>query len=1005
MSSSSRQIAVEPVISYPRVAQTSKTYLMTVDLRLVEGSEWPYESEEYALYCIVDSLPLFSNEPIGAGAVVLHRFGGTYGPATFLLTASDQPQRGRITVTLVSEAGMPIETIAIDDIHVAEEIPLAEPVAIRREVPQPLPVSSQSVRQPSDSWGMLLDPPFAPGQDSTGKYTETELKLLSYRPTLILGLGGTGYSVVRKLKRLIQARFDEREAETFQFLAFDTNAQAAPSGEPDLDQGEYVDLGVFAAQRIIQNLDASPYIKEWWPVRYEPAHQLAAGSGLVRAVGRLALLYNLERKVLPAISAKLRRALDIEVAKMGRKSSIVKVYIATSLAGGTGSGMFLDLAYIVRHELQRFGINSCYITGILFMPDIFAPLMGSANQLERLQANAFAALEEVDYFMRHPEFKVQYSERYSISPLPVNSRPFDLCYLIGRHNERNRSVEGPDSATDMVAQGVMMEILSPMSGEGTNRLDSIQAAKGQGREYPIAYSSFGVSSLTYPVSPVMAWCALRSVATFIIGGILKPIRPQGQAAEEAGNFVDAHSLIETRLDSLITSLQCDQSGKRLQLNKLTFTDVSRLHDNLVIERLDRGQARDERALQAAKREITQRAREKIEGGEREIGATQAMQEQIFHLLTDAECGPLYALWFTEELQDNLRAYRDREMQGERHEYQRTIEYLQDSLVGAREELIQALSMPGIYFWRRSVRDRHLRSFVDAYNGYFESSLQAHLREEAMRVYDHLINELDQCVEQLKALVDEFKIGAKECESRAASSVAWITGTRYALESNIVSRDKLQTIYEQHRPDFSDEYVRRDFVARFWMHLDAAVPGWRLGQPIPAREGSLTEQVYKLLGNHFAHFVGQKTLLQMMEETYGENWLGHVAKQFEDAAPFWKHTYEQEIDLVLGHPPVLIGYGEEDSKAHWSREISQVLQTEVIPVRTKNPYEMILMRTTHGLPLSVLQDYQTTMRDAYNHLQQEWEVKGRAIPLHASSVWEEAIKKGRSPQTGGTRTKG
>ena len=83
-------LSVQPVISYPREAQVGRTYLMTIDLQPSGDGEWVYEEEEYPIYCMLETSPLFSSKPVGEAAVVLHRFGGSYGAAKFLLTAAQE---------------------------------------------------------------------------------------------------------------------------------------------------------------------------------------------------------------------------------------------------------------------------------------------------------------------------------------------------------------------------------------------------------------------------------------------------------------------------------------------------------------------------------------------------------------------------------------------------------------------------------------------------------------------------------------------------------------------------------------------------------------------------------------------------------------------------------------------------------------------------------------------------------------------------------------------------
>ncbi len=93
---------------------------MTIDLQVVEGSEWQFEEEEYPIYCIVDSEPLFKCEAVGEPAIVLHRFGGSYGSARFALTA-DQESQGEITITMINSWGLPVKQISFKNLRVISE--------------------------------------------------------------------------------------------------------------------------------------------------------------------------------------------------------------------------------------------------------------------------------------------------------------------------------------------------------------------------------------------------------------------------------------------------------------------------------------------------------------------------------------------------------------------------------------------------------------------------------------------------------------------------------------------------------------------------------------------------------------------------------------------------------------------------------------------------------------------------------------------------------------------
>ncbi|HLX56683.1 MAG TPA: hypothetical protein VKR83_06640, partial [Ktedonobacteraceae bacterium] len=122
-----RQIALKPVINYPREAQAGQSYLMTIDLRVTTNPDaWPYDDEEFPVYFSIDTMPLFSYEPVGQPLVVVHRFGGTYGPAAFLLTAAQGQMAGEIHITMINRGGVPITEVTIECEIKSTEIPKRE---------------------------------------------------------------------------------------------------------------------------------------------------------------------------------------------------------------------------------------------------------------------------------------------------------------------------------------------------------------------------------------------------------------------------------------------------------------------------------------------------------------------------------------------------------------------------------------------------------------------------------------------------------------------------------------------------------------------------------------------------------------------------------------------------------------------------------------------------------------------------------------------------------------
>jgi hypothetical protein len=67
----------------------------------------------------------------------------------------------------------------------------------------------------------------------------------------------------------------------------------------------------------------------------------------------------------------------------------VEISIVGSLAGGTGSGTFLDVAFSAQRYLNTFA----KITGVFILPRVFANL----SPTTMVKSNAYGALKEIKY--------------------------------------------------------------------------------------------------------------------------------------------------------------------------------------------------------------------------------------------------------------------------------------------------------------------------------------------------------------------------------------------------------------------------------------------------------------------------------------------------------------------------------------------------------------------------------------------------------------------------------
>jgi hypothetical protein len=109
-------VSVRAVVQWPRHAEARGRYLVVADVVLDESGEWPYAREEFVIGCVLEGGAAFQVEALGGTGLVLHRFGGTYGPVRFVVHAERDPRSDGsdgLRLTLVTEGGVPFQMLSL----------------------------------------------------------------------------------------------------------------------------------------------------------------------------------------------------------------------------------------------------------------------------------------------------------------------------------------------------------------------------------------------------------------------------------------------------------------------------------------------------------------------------------------------------------------------------------------------------------------------------------------------------------------------------------------------------------------------------------------------------------------------------------------------------------------------------------------------------------------------------------------------------------------------------
>ncbi|HJQ41102.1 MAG TPA: tubulin-like doman-containing protein [Thermoanaerobaculia bacterium] len=275
-----------------------------------------------------------------------------------------------------------------------------------------------------------------------------------YAPTLLIGLGGSGVKVLRWIRHQQAQSSAGGDLLVYRGIDFDLDANAG-SRVTRLDDGEFFYFDASSIADCVGNLRAElrgnagpprrPFreIAEWYPdvegkfIRYAQAE--AVGARQWRPLGRIGFFLNDVEIMEP-----LREGVVQVDARSGTAGELrpASICIITSIAGGTGSGILLDVAANLRKYRPEIGIRL-----ILLLPEFFEHVDFTSKVL----ANSYATLTEIAHFKNQDQrFTARYPRLPDIDERMQNSL-FQRVYLVGPYVGDRRPFVEPDDAFAHVA--------------------------------------------------------------------------------------------------------------------------------------------------------------------------------------------------------------------------------------------------------------------------------------------------------------------------------------------------------------------------------------------------------------------------------------------------------------------------------------------------------------------------------------------------------------------------
>lgn len=331
--------------------------------------------------------------------------------------------------------------------------------------------------------------------------------------TLLLGLGGTGSRIVNYVAADLKKKRISINDGQICCTVLDTNEN---------DRKKIVETGVgipvvpTSKDRIIEDylkMYSNKGVRSWMPE--SPAllkETMKDGASQMRPKSRLAFMDIIEDRTI--------RQLEIQIDKLfdKRDGTKIRVMIVSSLAGGTGSGMFIQTALWLR---KYFSKRKCAVTlrGIFVLPDVFIntieDIRTDDTEIQSLYANAYGAIRELNAITKIktkgmvPLLPVKIDNLFDSEDGQPDGQPvYDYAFFIDDISEGGSVLTQIDHYEQVVARLVYMQLYAPMHDDLYSEEDNLFKRFQKSKE-PV-FGSCGTAKAIYPTDDVLRYCALRA---------------------------------------------------------------------------------------------------------------------------------------------------------------------------------------------------------------------------------------------------------------------------------------------------------------------------------------------------------------------------------------------------------------------------------------------------------------------------------------------------------------
>jgi len=857
------------------------------------------------------------------------------------------------------------------------------------------------------------------------------------RPAIIIGPGGTGNQVVRRLKKFVKDQYGTTPS-LLSFLVIDTDESTfndqnwAPL--PVLSDNEK--LSLYDSQvpflDVRDNPGAYPEIHDWLPASLDVGlldHQ--QGAGQVRMLGRLGFYKSFSffarrleyfftrcQQIQTLLAANQQYDFDIETDPV--------VYLISSVCGGQGAGSFIDAAVAIR-ALAKNRFPRLNLVGMLTLPSVYAEQVPRENW-SKVCANTHAALKEVDYLMHSTDkSKMRFRfpaplDRQTITP----SQPlFDVCYLVDNRHQRG-ALNRPEEVYDQIATQLFLEIGTPFGARSESVRINLTSVAGleldnvfhTGRRY----SGFGNHTISFSREKIVELASVKSAYTTIHDKLVGQTLTTAEMEDEVTEFVSRHRIEESQTDELVNALITRSEISHEQVSASYMQDRPN-HATLANDLWSRLDAFWLRRAPDLRGRMERRARTKLDGQNGDGGILANVEETIDSHLR--ERGVAAGDSFADALLLRLRMFEalmrteNQEHNAHAQRLRREAETARIELLSIHEQLVQlsdAAERVRLFsrvwktlgfaitfgFWRpgaaaeenraRQFNELNLRAqdqrnqLLRCFNLAVEARLASEARDVAAALYAEAANHLAESKDRLEKLKSRLEKESSDLLNEHDRLTAEVKRNPF-IDGNTMRRDVTA--------DYAEQYYQMHMTAAMTKTLDHLLPPERPALnslEVHANRDKIYRHFYEQYAENILRRGDRESLAEMIDRFhthhYGGNLPNRIAEALQFCLPFW------DMRMPGGQCPtevLLVGLKQDNLAVqnyladHAAGQRGQVYP-QVVP--TGQDSVILISRVAHGASYywhaqdeAYFREYVEALDNAPYpiHLRQEWRRLPEPIP--------------------------